>query len=327
MSAYSSLGEPLPVPPVPSTGRKIFFGPSGIRSGWRLLLFLGIFAALQFAFRAVIIRMPAVRQFFNEAKSGTLSPQFEFVFETSVIVMMFLATAVMGHIERRSLADYGLPSKGAFGKLFWKGAAWGLTMETLIILGISAFHGFSFGSLALSGGELVKYALMWAGAFVLVGIFEEFLFRGYAQFTLASGIGFWPAAIVFSALFGAVHLSNSGEGWVGALSVMLFGLFACLTLKRTGSLWFAVGLHAAGDYAETFLYSVPDSGLLAKGHLLNSTMHGARWLTGGTIGPEGSIMDFVVFLLAFALFAWLYPAKEPQQAALVSNPEVQPHTV
>jgi hypothetical protein len=161
---------------------------------------------------------------------------------------------------------------------------------------------------------------------VLVGIFEEFLFRGYAQSTLASGIGFWPAAILLSGAFGALHLPNPGEGWVGALSVMLFGLFACFTLRRTGSLWFAIGMHAAGDYAETFLYSVPDSGMLAKGHLLNSTLHGPRWLSGGTVGPEGSSMDFLVFLLAFALFAWLYPAGKASASTPFAPPQVRPQT-
>ena len=72
-------------------------------------------------------------------------------------------------------------------------------------------------------------------------------------------------------------------------------------------------LHAASDYAETFIYSTPDSELLAEGHLLNSTFHGPRWLTGGTIGPEGSVMDFVVFILAFALFNWADPAKKAAQ--------------
>ena len=156
---------------------------------------------------------------------------------------------------------------------------------------------------------LLKYACAWAVAFVLVGIFEEFLFRGYTQFTLGEVIGFWPSAVVLSALFGAAHLGNPREDWVGALSVMLFGLFACLTLRRTGSLWFAIGLHAAADYAETFIFSVPDSGMLATGHLLNSSFHGPRWLTGGAVGPEASVLEFVVYLAALLLFARMYPAK------------------
>jgi membrane protease YdiL (CAAX protease family) len=322
----TDLNVEEPIRPVSSTARKVFFGSSGLRAGWRLLTFVAIFAALEFAVRAVVIRNPILHQIMRQGQSGTLTPHFEFIFETSVLVVLFLATAIMARVERRSFADYGLPFKGAFGKFFWQGAIWGLGIETLIILAISAFHGFSFGPLALSGSELLKYAVLWAGAFVLVGIFEEFLFRGYAQSTLASGIGFWPAAILLSGAFGALHLPNPGEGWVGALSVMLFGLFACFTLRRTGSLWFAIGMHAAGDYAETFLYSVPDSGMLAKGHLLNSTLHGPRWLSGGTVGPEGSSMDFLVFLLAFALFAWLYPAGKASESTPFAPPQVRPQT-
>jgi len=155
----------------------------------------------------------------------------------------------------------------------------------------------------------VKFALLWGIGFVFVGMYEEFLFRGYAQFTLASGMGFWPAALLLSGLFGAIHLSNPGEGWVGALSVFVFGIFACFTLRRTGSIWFIIGFHAASDYAETFIYSVPDSGMLATGHLLNSNLHGPRWLSGGSIGPEGSLMSFVIFAFAFAAFHKMYPVK------------------
>jgi membrane protease YdiL (CAAX protease family) len=65
--------------------------------------------------------------------------------------------------------------------------------------------------------------------------------------------------VLLSVSFGAVHLRNSGEGWVGVAGVVVVGLFWCFTLKRTGSLWFALGMHATFDFGETFLFSVPDS--------------------------------------------------------------------
>jgi membrane protease YdiL (CAAX protease family) len=298
-----------PVTPPSSPIRRVFFGQDGLRAGWRFLIFVVLFVGCVTAIRLGFRQISPLRQLLEQAQSGTMTPSFELVFEPAVIAALFLVTFVMAKIEKRSFWSYGLPLTGAFGKLFWQGVIWGLAMESIETFAIYALHGFSFGSLALSGFTLVKYALLWAFAFVLVGNFEEFSFRGYAQFTLARGIGFWPAAILLSALFGAVHLGNPGEGWIGALSVLVFSLFACFTLRRTGSLWFAIGLHAAGDYAETFIYSVPDSGMKATGHLLNSSFHGARWLTGGTIGPEGSMVNFVVFLIAFIVFAWLYPAK------------------
>ena len=179
-------------------------------------------------------------------------------------------------------------------------------MITVIILLIHAFGGFSFGSLAMHGDQILPYAALWSLTFLVVGFFEEFMFRGYTQFTLSTGIGFWPAAIILSALFGAVHLLNPGEGPVGALSVFVIGMFFCLTLERTGSLWFAVGLHAAFDWGETFFYAVPDSGIVSPGHLLNSSLHGPAWLSGGTIGPEGSVMTFAVIAAATVLFLLIY---------------------
>jgi membrane protease YdiL (CAAX protease family) len=230
--------------------------------------------------------------------------------EGTGIVAAFLAAGIMSMLEDRRFGTYGLPRAGAFRGKFFLGAVWGIAMISAIIFLIRAFGGFSFGDLALRGSKLWGYAALWGFVFILVGIFEEFLFRGYAQFTLATGIGFWPAATLLSAGFGAVHLHNAGEDKVGALSVFVIGMFFCLTLWRTGNLWFAVGLHAAFDWGETFLYSVPDSGLVAPGHLLNSSLHGAAWLTGGMVGPEGSVMSFVVVGLTAVIFILVYPAKK-----------------
>jgi membrane protease YdiL (CAAX protease family) len=306
--------EPLGSRRKPSNIRGIFLGPNGIRAGWRFALFLALLAI----FRQLIIQrgLRLIPGFLNIAKatqgSGVLTPEFQLMLQAAAILTVFLAAAIMSRIEKRSFDAYGLSRQGAFGRLFWQGVAWGLAFETVEMLAIYAFGGFSFGTLALASSARIKYALLWAIGFLLVGIFEEFLFRGYSQFTLGSGIGFWPAAFLLSAAFGAAHLGNSGEGWAGALSVFALGMFGCFALRRTGNLWFIIGFHAAMDYAETFIYSTPDSGFLAEGHLLNSSFHGPRWLTGGTIGPEGSVMEFVVFLLTFLFFNLVYPVKNRQ---------------
>ncbi len=148
-----------------------------------------------------------------------------------------------------------------------------------------------------------------------MGWYEELAFRGYAQFTLGKGLGFWPAAILLSVGFGLIHLTNKGENWVGALNVAMVGLFFAFTLKRTGNLWYAVGLHASFDWGESFLYSVPDSGEILKGHLSNAVLGGPSWLTGGKAGPEGSVFCFFTIGLQFLLVMWLFPAKEKTAVA------------
>jgi len=92
-------------------------------------------------------------------------------------------------------------------------------------------------------------------------------------------------------------------------------LLLALTLKRTGNLWLAVGWHAAFDFGESFLFSVPDSGTLLPGHLSNATLHGPAWLTGGTVGPEGSIFSFITLGVAAFAIHTVFPARKSSSAS------------
>ena len=293
----------------------LFVGQQGIRPGWRWLIFLGIFLACAGVLILAAVSTHLLRLSGTQPGAQSFTVSFVLIQEGILVIALFVAAFVMSKIERRPMAQYGLPASEAFGSRFWIGCAWGFLSITGTMLLIAVLHGFSFGSVALSGRTLVGYALAWALAFLLTGFSEEFLFRGYSQFTLAGGMGFWPAAIFLSLLFGAGHLGNAGEAWPGALAAAYIGFFFCFTLRRTGNIWFAVGLHAAWDYGETFIYGVPDSGFVAPGHLLNSSFHGPRWLTGGKVGPEASIACFVVISLLFLVFHFVYPAKRKTSAA------------
>jgi uncharacterized protein len=305
-SERPDLQSPIGPPEGPIRGTTaVFWNEREFRAGWRLLiylLFVVLFMLVE-TFLMTVLHLPLI------GRSGFTATAM-LVQEIAGILAAFAAAAIMGMLEARPFGGYGLPRAAAFGACFWQGAVWGIAMIAAIVFLIRAFHGFSFGDLALRGPRLWGYAVLWGAVFIFVGIFEEFLFRGYAQFTLTTGIGFWPGATALSAAFGVIHLHNAGEDKVGALSVFVIGMFFCLTLRRTGNLWFAVGLHAAFDWGETFLFSVPNSGLVAPGHLLNSSFHGPAWLTGGTVGPEGSIMAFAVVGFAAGLFVYVYPAKE-----------------
>jgi uncharacterized protein len=220
---------------------------------------------------------------------------------------VFAAAWVMSRLERRPFGDYGLPRRRAFRKSFWQGALFGLA-EISVVLGVLGLLGYyRFGALEIHDAELLKWAGFWLIFFLAVGFFEEFTFRGYVQFALTQGIGFWPTAIITSLIFGALHLSNPGESWIGIAGVVLTGLFWCFTLRRTGSLWFAVGMHAAFDFGETFLYSVPDSGMIFPGHLSSATLSGPDLLAGGTAGPEASLLDFLMLFVFFYAVHRLYP--------------------
>jgi hypothetical protein len=183
------------------------------------------------------------------------------------------------------------------------------------MLALHGGHAFTFGKLALHGLRIIKFAAFWGVFFLIVAFAEEFLLRGYSLFTLSQAIGFWPAAVLLSIAFGAIHQLNPGEAWNGLVAASCIGLFFCLTLRRTGSLWFAVGFHAAWDWGESYLYSVPDSGGISPGHLLKSSLHGPNWLTGGSVGPEGSALIFVLLILLWVVFDRAYPEVKYSPAA------------
>jgi CAAX protease family protein len=290
-----------PSPEVPSTAT-LFRGSSVPFVFLRLCLYLALVEGISYAFHLFLAYLLPL------GEHSLLHNRL--LREESIELLSALSGAlVMCRIEHRPFGAYGLPWRAAFGKNFWQGALFGL-LEISTVLGvIAALGGYRFGELAVHGSELWRWAIFWGAFFLIVGFYEEFAFRGYVQFTLGQSVGFWPAAVVLSLIFGVMHSTNQGESWMGIAGVVLTGVFWCLTLRRTGSLWFAVGMHASFDFAETFLYSVPDSGEVFPGHLSNATIHGPGWLTGGTAGPEASVLDFLVLGIFFYVFHRLFPAK------------------
>ncbi|HUL33956.1 MAG TPA: type II CAAX endopeptidase family protein [Candidatus Eisenbacteria bacterium] len=302
------LSAALPPPPDRNI---VFFNDRGLRAGWRLLIYI-FFVAVAITISGFIMRrtLPHVH--------GMPSPQLMLLQEAVSFSIVFGCALIMSRIEGRSPGVYGLPISQAFGRNFWLGMLLGLAEISVLMGLVAAFGGYSFGSLALSPSGIIGWGLIHLLLFICVGFFEEFLFRGYTQFTLGDGIGFWPAALLLSLGFGAAHLSNPGEGPVGAASVALVGIFFAFTLYRTGNLWYAVGLHASFDWGESFLYSVPDSGTIVVGHLSNSLLHGPKWLTGASVGPEGSVFCFLTMGLQFLIVFWLFPKRRQDPGAPVA---------
>jgi len=293
----------------------LFIGSGGLRPIWRLLLYLLLYETLHFLLGTLL--------YFAAVPLIWWRMLVELGFVAAAIAPAFLMAA----IEGRRADSYGLPRRGVFGKQFWLGSLWGFLSITALLVALHFAGAFDFGQLALHGVlRPLKFAVFWGAFFLAVGVYEEFLIRGYTQFTLTQITGFWPAAILLSLSFGALHLGNPGENWVGIAGAVSIGFFFCLTLRRTGTLWFAVGFHCFWDWAQSFLYSVPDSGGMFPGHLMKASLHGPRWLSGGTVGPEASLFLFVLIGVLWVVFGRVYPeVKYPGVNSEVGHePEMTP---
>lgn len=214
------------------------------------------------------------------------------------MVLVVIASLVVARREGVTLGQYGLPGRGTFGVRYWEGAVWGFAALSALVGALIALKVFHIDSVALVPQSELLYAAGWAVAFTVLAIWEEFFFRGYLMYAISRRAGFWTAAGAMSIGFGIAHLGNHGETVFGIAQVVIFGLFAAFALRRTGSLWFPIGYHAAWDWAQTYFYGTPDSGLLGVGHYLNSSVTGPGWLSGGTGGPEGSVLCVVVLGLS-----------------------------
>jgi uncharacterized protein len=295
---------------------RIFRGPNGIRAGWRSLIFLSTVAALMLA-TSEIVRL--FRHGHAIASASIFTPMAVFLFDGPVLFYLVLAGLIMARIERRKFSQYGLTLRSAFGRDFWIGAAIGFVTVSTILAGIFAFHGFRLTGFAIHGSTIATSVAAWSAAFALVGLTEEFAFRGYLQYTLTTGMGFWPAALVLSALFAFAHAGNSGESKVGLLMIVAFGLLHSLFLRRTGNLWLTIGFHSGYDWTTTFFYGVSDSGAAPYHNLLNSHFGGPNWLTGGTVGPEASVFTPIVFAIVAIVFSRVYTENRYRTELLASQ--------
>jgi membrane protease YdiL (CAAX protease family) len=265
------------------------------------------------------------------------------------------------------VADYNLVDSRRL-RHFAGGLAAGFAALSALVGGLAAGGWIHFGHAALTTSQALRFGAVWAGAFLLVGLFEEGSFRCYLLFTLTRGINFWWALATVSGLclwllesrnprgsdgvfviallgvipcwlvhrartsdssfwqaswatstaFGYFHTSNNGENAMGIFAAALIGFVFCVSVRVTGSAWWAIGCHAAWDWAETYFYGTPDSGFVAQRHFLTTTPLGNALWSGGTDGPEGSLLVAPVILLLLAFLLAVYGRK--RQATIPALP-------
>jgi membrane protease YdiL (CAAX protease family) len=301
---------------------QIMYNQRGLRAGWRLLIYIGMICVLIYGAELVAKRVGGPR-------SGVQPPEFvQRLLQAAgecVLFLVFLFLAwVMSKIERRKMGVYGLPlQRSGFSKFLTGYFLWGFIPLAILLWILRGMHVFYFGTISSLNAQIFAWALLWWVFFLIVALFEEYVFRGYLMYTLADGIGFWPAAIIQAILFARVHMGNGGETRIGILATAFFALFATATLWRTGNLWLAVGAHAGWDWGQSFFFGVNDSGFQAPGHLFNPhAQSGAPdWLTGGSVGPEGSIVTLALWALMAVAFLVLYRKRSEPALVITQDPD------
>ncbi|WP_220448152.1 CPBP family intramembrane glutamic endopeptidase [Nonomuraea diastatica] len=173
----------------------------------------------------------------------------------------------------------------------WRGALLGSGLFTALMLLIAVFGGWQNVSWASFGGFLGT-----AGMMASVAVAEELLFRGVLFRIMEERIGTVIALVVSTLLFGATHLVNVNATLWGTLSIALTGgAMTTAAYVATRSLWLPISLHFAWNFTHAGIFGVMLSGSDVAPHgLLNVTLSGPAALTGGTFGPEASLLALLV---------------------------------
>lgn len=278
-----------------------------LRPIWRAILYVVLFFVFTTLFNKVLdlIIGPAPAAF-------TFSPSNLAMAEGFNLVCALAAVALLAWYEHRRIDSYGMPLGDALNSPTWEGFAVGVIQPAIVALAMLAYGAMRIHGLAQPGPASGVAALTYLGACLLIGIAEEFLFRGYLLQTLWKAIGFWPASGVIAAIFAAVHyFLKPGENIWDVLALVSFSLLCCYSVLRTGNLWFAVGLHVAYDFTQLFVIGTPNGGQFPVGRLLDASFNGPAWLTGGPLGTEASWFAVPLDLLAFAYVWWRF-RKNPE---------------
>jgi uncharacterized protein len=326
-----------------------FVGPHGLRAGWSILLFYGIYYLFRIIVATVFFSVGLIREPMDDSPGSVL------IVELIPLLALIASAGIMALLERRHISSYNLRGPRR-ARNFAAGAAVGFAALSLLAAALVMGGWLRFDHCGLPAGQALRLGVLWACAFLLVGSVEEGLFRCYGLFTLARGINFWwalaaeavvcadafattrssgawgvylvaalglipcfalhqkraagsafwQAAWVTSSVFGLYHTENSGENWIGVFAAAAVGFVFCLSVRFTGSAMWAIGFHAAWDWAETFFYGTPDSGLQGQGHLLTSFPAGNPLWSGGADGPEGSLLVLGVILLVSLFLLVVY---------------------
>ncbi|MCC5925833.1 MAG: CPBP family intramembrane metalloprotease [Bacteroidetes bacterium] len=273
-----------------------------IRAGWRILLFL-VFGFLTAAVVSGFVPFGTGR-FIVLAIASTL------------LVWMF-----GNFVDNRSFREFGMQLDSRWWKELALGTALGggailMLFAVAVTSGFYEITGWGWNRPSLQG-------IFWIGfsgyllTMLLVGYYEEILFRGYLNLNLYEGLhtsgtrSNWIPALIsiacISLLFGLAHANNPNATTLGIINVTLAGFMLGIPFLATGRLALSIGIHFAWNFVQGGIVGVPVSGIPNRFTLIISKNNGNELITGGAFGFEGGLLGTIGIVAILAgTIAWLY---------------------
>lgn len=244
---------------------------------------------------------------------------FDVLFLIFLLVIGFTVLEGIGAWDTPVRETLGLPRRPTSPREWASGAAigWACILLAVLPMAVAGDLHIRFWldgrSVWLAGLNLVTVALL--------ALAVEIAFRGYPYRRLIDAVGPTWATVSMSLIYGVAGvatMSGRGSTYLSISIAVLFGAAMCSAWLRTHALWLGWGLQFAWIASLGILFGLPVTGLpIASTDDLSSLVQtraiGARWLTGGNLGPEGALLtpflliaSVVVIVLVSGEWAWAY---------------------
>ena len=280
-----------------------------------ILLFFAVFCVTSMA-SGLILEIPLLIDTLKVLmKTGDLLAALEamtgFLTEQKYILIMLFATVLTTagtvifctKIEKRSLASMGFVRRG-IAKEYLLGLAVGTGLFAAAIL-ICVIFGHV--RIRFSGGSIGIILLFLLG-YLLQGMSEEVLVRGYFMISAARRNSVILAMVSSSVIFSLLHIFNTGVTVLALVNIALFGFLMALYMMIRGDIWGACAIHSAWNFVQGNIFGVQVSGMSVCESLWTTEMTGSRWINGGSFGMEGGLA--VTFVLVVTIGILLLAARK-----------------
>ena len=296
--------------------KPIFLNPTEkrLKAGWRILIFLILFWIL--AALSLVIK-----PLFGDITKG------EYLNNYSLVIVGILSVAATisvyisrKYLDKKSFISLGLTrNKQTIRDLFFGFLLSGI-MAGLFLLLLSSFNLVEINGLNIGKNDAVLQndfsfinfmKIVSVGSLsilliehILVGYWEELVFRGYILQNMVDGMGFKIAVIISCVIYGLIHAANPNATLLSSLIIVLFGFLRIYGYSITKMLWLSMGMHIGWNF-----FQGPIFGFAASGHKKTTLLDiylisDKEWLTGGEFGPEGSVLIIPIILIALLVMNW-----------------------
>lgn len=158
--------------------------------------------------------------------------------------------------------------------------------------------------------------LMYFVGFLVQGMSEEFIFRGYLMTSVGGSHSPYLAIGISSVAFGLAHAANPGISPLAMTNLILYGVFAAVYMIHFDNIWGVCGIHSVWNFTQGNLYGISVSGSGQSESIFRTSQNSSHaFLTGGEFGIEGSIATTIVLLTGTAIVLLMHKKRLEAESA------------